>query len=101
MHENNLESARLFSFDQVCLKSVEPLCLIEYMFRKCTATLFNRVCLESVKPLHCGGVRVEHVWLAYQFHQIYTCLESEQSFVLNAHAKKAYFYTYLIIECEC
>ena len=26
-----LESARLFSFDRVCLKSVQPLCLIEYM----------------------------------------------------------------------
>ena len=26
-------------------------CLIEYMPRKCTATLFNRVCLGSVKPL--------------------------------------------------
>ena len=33
-----LESVRLFSTDEVCLKSVQPLCLIEYA-------------LESAQPL--------------------------------------------------
>ena len=45
------------------LESVRPLCLIEFMPRKCKGSLFNRVCLESVKPLRFANVRAEHVWL--------------------------------------
>ena len=47
----SVESVRLFSSDRACLKSAQSVCLIEYMPRKCTATLFNQVCLGSVKPL--------------------------------------------------
>ena len=45
-----LESVWLFSSDRVCLKSLHPLCLIEYMPRKPSATLFNRICPEILKP---------------------------------------------------
>ena len=78
------ESVRLFSSVRVCMP------------KKRTAALFDGICLENIKLLfeyaqntYCMAIFIK-----------YTCQESIQSFILNAHAKKAYIFTYLI-ECAC
>ena len=75
-----LESVRLFSSDRVCLKSAQPLCLIESAQKELSHALFH-----SSKCRTCMATLIK-----------YTCQESIQSFILNAHAKKAHIYTYLI-----
>ena len=69
--------------DRVCLKSVQPLCLIEFMLRKSAATLFNQTCLESVKPLCFIRVCIKSVELL-RFGEVR--IERVRLFSSNTHA---------------
>ena len=89
-----LESMRLFSSNRKCLKCLQLLGLIEYVPRKRTATLFYSSMSKK-------GIAASFWWITRWTRNAifikYACLGSVQSFVLNAHAKKAHINTLLIV----